>query len=45
VSGIPARTGNFCRRFQLELPILLAPMSGHGACDLLDAAALIVPGG
>jgi hypothetical protein len=45
VSGIRARTGNFCRRFQLEVPMLLAAMSGRGACELLDAAALTVPGG
>jgi nitronate monooxygenase len=39
VSGIRTRTGNFCRRFQLEVPILLAPMSGLPAPELSSAVA------
>jgi nitronate monooxygenase len=31
MSAIPARIDSFCRRFGLELPILLAPMAGASA--------------
>jgi nitronate monooxygenase len=39
MSRIRERTGNFCRRFQLEAPILLAPMSGVPAPELSAAVA------
>jgi NAD(P)H-dependent flavin oxidoreductase YrpB (nitropropane dioxygenase family) len=39
MSRIRERTGNFCRRLQLEAPILLAPMSGVPASELSVAVA------
>ena len=39
ISHIRERTGNFCRRFQLEAPILLAPMAGVPAPELSVAVA------
>lgn len=36
---IRERTGNFCRRFQLQAPILLAPMAGVPAPELSVAVA------
>jgi nitronate monooxygenase len=39
MSRIRERTGSFCARFQLEAPILLAPMSGVPAPELSVAVA------
>jgi len=39
LSRIRQRTGDFCRRFHLEAPILLAPMSGVPAPELSVAVA------
>jgi nitronate monooxygenase len=39
MSRIRDRTGNFCRRFELRAPILLAPMAGVPAPELSAAVA------